>query len=117
MIFDQTGHAKTLHSLMAKYRSSGAAWGKVKHLAEIPMFTDSKLTRMLQWADFVAYAVFRRYQHADSSFLDRIVGKFSQSGGVLHGLVHLTANYQECYCPACASRRFNTKVVTVGGTS
>ncbi len=70
MIFDQSAHQKTLHSLVAEFRSSGASWGgRVKHLAEIPMFTDSKLTRMLQWADFVAYAVFRRYQHADSSFL------------------------------------------------
>jgi hypothetical protein len=113
MIFDQSAHQKTLHSLVAEYRSSGASWGgKVKHLAEIPMFTDSKLTRMLQWADFVAYAVFRRYQHADSSFLDRIVGKFQHSGGILHGLVHLSGNRQECYCPACATRRVPPRIVT-----
>jgi len=106
MIFDQTDHQKTLHSYVAQFRSTGASWGKVKHLAEIPMFTDSKLTRMLQWADFVAYAVFRRYQHSDASFFDRIIGKFQHSsGGVLHGLVHLVSNYQECYCPACATRR------------
>jgi len=81
------------------------------------MFTDSKLTRMLQWADFVAYAVFRRYEHSDSALLDRIIGKFAQSGGVLHGLVHLLANYQECYCPACVTRRSTTKIVTIGGVA
>jgi hypothetical protein len=117
MIFDQTAHQKTLHSLVAEYRSTGASWGgKVKHLAEIPMFTDSKLTRMLQWADFVAYSVFRRYEHSDSALLDRIIGKFAQSSGVLHGLVHLFA-YQECYCPACVTRRSATKLGTVGGVA
>ncbi len=106
VIFDQSAQAKTLHSLVTEFRSTGARWGeRVKHLAEIPMFTDSKLTRMLQWADFVAYAAFRRYQHADSALLDRIVKKFSHSGGVLHGLVHLVSNYEDCYCPACATRR------------
>jgi hypothetical protein len=70
------------------------------------MFTDSKLTRMLQWADFVAYAVFRRYQHADASFFDQIVPKFQHSSeGVLHGLVHMVTKYQDCYCPGCATRR------------
>jgi hypothetical protein len=109
MIFDQTAHQKTLHSYISQFRSTGATWGKVKHLAEIPMFTDSKLTRMLQWADFVAYAVFRRYEHADTSFFDRIVSKFHHSSnGILHGLVHLVSNYQECYCPACSTRRGHT---------
>ena len=106
MIFDQTANQKSLHSYIAQFRVAGASWGQVKHLAEIPMFTDSKLTRMLQWADFVAYAVFRRYQHSDAAFFDRIIGKFQHSaGGTLHGLVHLIANYRECYCPACATRR------------
>jgi hypothetical protein len=38
MIFDQTAHQKTLHSLVVQFRSTGARWGgKVKHLAEIPV--------------------------------------------------------------------------------
>jgi hypothetical protein len=105
MIFDECNHRATLHALMAQYRSTGASWGKVRHLAEIPMFTDSRLTRMLQIADFVAYAVFRRYEHGDSQFLDKIIHRFDQSGGILHGLAHLCTNRQTCFCPACASRR------------
>ena len=105
MIFDQCNHQATLHGLLAEYRTTGASWGRVKHLAEIPMFTDSKLTRMLQLADFVAYATFRRYQHGDSQFLDRIIRKFDQSGGRLHGLVHMIARHDECFCPSCVTRR------------
>ena len=105
MIFDQSRHEKTIHALLSEFRTTGASFGKVKHLAEIPMFTDSKLTRMLQLADFVAYAVFKRYQRQDSRFLDKIINRFDQAGGRLHGLVHLVANYQDCFCPACLTRR------------
>lgn len=115
MVFDQSNHEKTLHSLVAQFRTTGASWGKLKHLAEIPMFTDSKLTRMLQLADFVAYSVFRRYQHYDSALLDRIIAKFNSADGVLHGLVHMVADHEKCFCPACATRRITPRVPTVVG--
>lgn len=105
MIFDESNHKKTLHALLEQYRKTGASFGKIGHLAEIPLFTDSRLTRMMQLADFVAYAVFRRYEHGDSSYLDIILPKFQQSGGKLHGLMHLNANRDGCYCPACITRR------------
>ena len=105
MIFDQSRHEKTVQALMAQFRTTGASFGKVKHLAEIPLFTDSKITRMLQLADFVAYAIYRRYQSSDTQFFDMILPRFCESGGILHGLVHLNLNYEQCYCPACYSRR------------
>lgn len=105
MIFDESKHEKTVQALLKEYRTTGASFGKIKHLAEVPLFTDSKITRLLQLADFVAYAVYRRYESSDSSFLDPILKKFSQSGGKLHGLIHLVSAYQDCYCPACMSRR------------
>jgi hypothetical protein len=110
MIFDQSRHEKTVRALMTQYRTTGASFGKVKHLAEIPLFTDSKITRMLQLADFIAYAIYRRYQSSDAQFLDMILPRFSESGGVLHGLVHLNLNHDGCYCPACYSRRRNQAV-------
>jgi hypothetical protein len=54
MIFDQSKHEKTVQALMAQYRTTGASFGRVKRLAEVPLFTDSKITRMLQLADLVA---------------------------------------------------------------
>lgn len=105
MIFDQSRHERTVQLLLREYRTSGASFGRVKHLAEVPLFTDSKLTRMLQLSDFVAYAVFRRYERGDAQFLDVIMPGFYESGGRLHGLFHLNARYRECFCPACLSRR------------
>ena len=105
LVFDQSHHAKTLHALLQEFRTAGARFGRIKHLAEAPMFADSRLTRVLQIADFVSYALFRRYERGDSSFLDMIIHKFDQADGKLHGLVHLIADYQNCYCPACITRR------------
>ena len=105
MIFDQSNHHRTLHALLNEFRTTGARFGRVKHLAEAPMFVDSKLSRVLQIADFVAYAVFRRYERGDSSFLDIIIKKFDEAAGRLHGLIHLTSDYRNCFCPACTTRR------------
>jgi len=94
MIFDQSRHEKTVQALMTQYRTTGASFGRVKHLADVPLFTDSKITRMLQLADFVAYAIFRRYERSDAQFFDLILPRFHESGGVMHGLMHLTYGLQ-----------------------
>jgi hypothetical protein len=105
MIFDESRHEKTVQMLMGQYRTTGASFGRVKHLAEVPLFTDSKITRMLQLADFVAYALFKRYERSDTAFLDMILPRFSSSGGRLHSLFHITSKHWECFCPPCLSRR------------
>jgi hypothetical protein len=108
MVFDESNHQKTLHALLAQFRTTGASFGRIRHLAEIPMFTDSRLTRMLQIADLVAYAAFRRYEHSDAKYFDMILHKFHQTGGKLHSLVHLNRNHDNCFCPGCMSRRGTT---------
>jgi len=105
MIFDQSRHEKTVQGLLTQYRTTGANFGKVRHLAEVPLFTDSKITRMLQLADFVAYAIYRRYESSDAQFLDIILPRFTESAGKLHGLVHLNARFRECFCQPCFSHR------------
>lgn len=96
---------KRLQALLTQYRTTGASFGKVRHLAEVPLFTDSKITRMLQLADFVAYAIYRRYESSDAQFFDIILPRFTESAGKLHGLVHLTARFRECFCQPCFSHR------------
>lgn len=105
LIFDHSRYTQTLHALLTQFRTTGASFGKVTHLADAPLFADSKITRVLQIADFVAYAVFKRYERGDSQFMDLIIKKFDQADGRVHGLVHLVTDYHNCYCPACLSRR------------
>lgn len=37
MIFDRSRHEKTVQALLLQYRTTGASFGKVKHLAEVPL--------------------------------------------------------------------------------
>jgi hypothetical protein len=89
------------------FRIYGNRWGKeIRDLAEVPLFVDSKASRVIQIADHIAYAVFRRYEKGDSSYLDIILHKFDSENGILHGLCHKT-NLPNCMCPACMSRPHN----------
>jgi len=114
MIFDQSRHEKTVQALMTQYRTTGASFGKIRHLAEVPLFTDSKITRMLQLADFVAYALYKRYESSFAQFFDMIIPRFYEAGGKIHGLIHLNLNHKTCYCPGCFSRRGSTNAAGIG---
>lgn len=105
LILDRNKYEDRFRRLTAQYRSEGTQWGRVRNLADVPFFADSRATRLLQLADFCSYAVFRRYGAGDSSYLDLILGKFHQDEGRIHGLVHKIASWRDCYCPACMSRK------------
>ncbi len=104
MVFDESKYESRLQTLLKYYRGTGTRFGRIRSLADVPFFADSKATRLLQVADLVAYAIFRRYERGDTQYLDQIVGRFDSENEILHGLVHLTAN-NSCVCPACATRR------------
>ncbi len=104
LILDRTTRETTLQGLSREFRSVGTRWGVVKHLADTPFFVDSRASRMIQVADLVAYAVFRRYNAADSQYFDLIASRFDSVENVVHGLAHLTKQ-RNCMCPACLSRR------------
>jgi hypothetical protein len=106
IIFDESRYEASLQTLLAEYRSLGTRYGStVKNFADVPFFANSKATRLLQLADLVAYAVFRRYERGDTRLLDKIISKFDTEDGVIHGLVHLTRSGSTCTCPACLTRR------------
>jgi hypothetical protein len=107
IILDECAHEAMLQSLARQFRSLGTRWGIVRHLADTPMFLKSSASRIVQLADHVAYAVFRRYDAGDTSYFDVFASRFFASHGIVHGLAHkqaaeLTAS---CMCPACLSRR------------
>lgn len=105
IVMDETKHEKPLQALARDFRINGGRWGHFRNLAEVPFFVDSRASRLVQVADLVAYATWRRYEYSDGRFFDPITGKFDADGGVLHGLVHRHGG-SECFCPACHSRRW-----------
>ena len=105
LILDKTTRETTLQRLSREFRKVGTKWGVLRNLADTPLFVDSRASRLVQIADHVAYAVFRRYNSGDAQYLDIIASRFDEADGVIHGLVHKHAERSVCTCPACLSRR------------
>jgi hypothetical protein len=105
LVMDNMKHQKPLQALAKHFRVNGGRWGHFRNLAEVPLFVDSKTSRLVQLADLVAFATWRRYEHQDGRLFEPLVQYFDTEGGVIHGLVHYRRiSAGPCYCPACASR-------------
>ena len=88
-----------------EFRTLGTRWKVIRNIPEVPLFVDSHASRAVQLADHIAYAVYRRYEAKDTSFLDVIASRFDEEGGVIHGLAHKQTIDPDCRCLACATRR------------
>lgn len=104
VIMDNSHYEGALQNLARRFRESGTRWGNLRNLAEVPLFVNSRMSRIIQLADLVAYAVWRRYEKLDATYFDSIVSRFDQEGGVIHGLFHYKQRDEICHCPACMSR-------------
>lgn len=56
---------KDMQVLHQTFKLVGHANGRLRNFAEVPMFADSKSTRLLQLADSIAYWIYRRYSAGD----------------------------------------------------
>ena len=104
IVMDDSSYETRLQSLASRFNTSNHQWGTMTNLADVPFFVDSKVTRGIQYADLVAYAMWRKYERGDSDFFDVIADWFDSEGGVVHGLHHYRNRDEPCDCPACLSR-------------
>ena len=100
----ESTYRTNLEVLGEQFRGGRTRWGAVHTLAEVPFFLPAKNTRLLQLADFCANAIYGRYNSGLTRDFDIIAPRFDREDGRIHGLVHLSSDY-ECQCPACLSRR------------
>lgn len=107
LIFDESQLQTETRQLMLSYRTGQHEWVTTGRIVEVPFFADSRDTRLLQAADYVAYALYRRYEHGDISLFDRISRAFDSDNGIIHGLKHIHSAFSTCLCPACLSRRLS----------
>jgi hypothetical protein len=105
IIFDSSAHETAIQRLARDFRTLGTTWGVVRNLSEVPLFVDSRASILVQVADHIAYAVFRRYNASDTQYFDVFAPRFDSSNGVIHGLAHKQLADRNCMCPACLSRR------------
>ena len=96
IIFDKCSTENRIQKLARDFKYTGHARGLTRNYAEVPMFLDSKASRLIQLADLAAYAIFRHYQFGDSTYYDLIKNRIHSSGGIKHGLY-------ECIAPPLTS--------------
>ncbi len=106
IVIDKSSYELGLQSLASEIRRTGNRWGNQnRNICEVPLFVDSKSSRLIQLADHIAYAIFRRYSQNDLNYYNVIENKFYQLDGVIHGLAHKQLGRHTCTCPACITRR------------
>jgi hypothetical protein len=107
IVLDESSYETTLQKLAVNFRKFGTRWGVTRNIAEVPLFVDSKASRIIQLADHVAYAVFRFYESNDMNYIKAILPKFHADSVTkkIHGLVHKQTFDLNCMCQACLSRR------------
>jgi hypothetical protein len=109
VIVDEAPHQKVLEAAMRLYHQQGTPWKdssrNFHHLAELPLFTDSRNTRLLQLADFITHVTFRQYDRGQKTVFNMLLPSFDRHEGHLHGLTHWCHEPRICKCSSCVSRR------------
>lgn len=99
-----SNYARTISILARRMQETGTRWRQLHNVTDIPYFAPAKDTRMLQYADFCANAVYGRYNSGLTGDFDKIASKFDREGSSVHGLSHLTTD-SNCVCIACLGRQ------------
>lgn len=105
VVIAESQFRERIQSLALQLRREGTRWGELYNLAEIPLFTPAKHSRLLQVADFCANAILARYEDGYTRHFDALCEKFDSEDGIVHGLSHYSHQFETCMCPACLSRR------------
>ncbi|OXE35303.1 MAG: hypothetical protein CGW95_14735, partial [Phenylobacterium zucineum] len=88
MVLDKSSYETSIQKLAREFRIKGHRWGQLHNIADVPLFVDSTATRLIQYADLIAYACRRYFENGDSKYFELIERRFDASGGVVHGLEH-----------------------------
>lgn len=86
MIFDKTSYEYKLQALSHVFKHKGHSTGKLRNFAEVPLFLDSKASRLIQMADMIAYSVFRHFESDDSTNYRKVEPYFYRYQGVNCGM-------------------------------
>ncbi len=102
---------RDIQSWTDTWRQAAGRIGKLVNFAEVPLFADSRASRLLQAADLFAYAVWRYYglDATDDRLVRNLWPVFDHVGDEMHGIIHMTPLFArgECGCPPCHNRLKN----------
>jgi len=88
VVFDEArpSLSRQIRALLEKYQAGGGRWTTMGNLIETVFFFDSRTSRIMQIADFTAYAAYRWYEAGDPAYLKTIKHRFDHHGSRVHGL-------------------------------
>lgn len=86
IIFDKSTYESTIQNLAINFRTIGHTWGILRNFSEVPLFLDSRASRLIQLADLIAYATYRKYSTNDDSYFSIFENRIDQHAGIKHGL-------------------------------
>lgn len=92
-----------------EWQKAAGSVGQLRNLADVPLFADSRASRLIQAADLVSYALYRHYDPGrgqGTDYASRIWDKFDSVNGKLCGCVHFTPSFAGggCDCRPCRDR-------------
>jgi hypothetical protein len=80
------GEEANMQALHRTFKNVGHTNGRLRNFAEVPMFIDSKATRLIQLADTVCYWIYRRYEAGDDRGWQMIAPYLANLGNGRTGL-------------------------------
>lgn len=104
IILDESTYETSIQALAVQFRTQGHKWGQLYNLAEVPLFVNSKATRMIQYADLIAYSARRYFELGDDELFNIIRDSFDSLGGQRVGLIHRVPAGEQCGCVNCVAR-------------
>lgn len=81
VILDKSSYEEKIQTLSHVFKHIGHDNGRLRNFAEVPLFLDSKASRLIQMADLIAYWIFRYFQSGDARGFELIKPHFSRYGG------------------------------------
>lgn len=108
VIHDRSSTERQVQNWADKWRQLSGRIGTLTHMTDVPFFSDSRASRLLQAADFVAWALWRYYgvRDRDEQWIKSLWDHFKSPDDKMHGLIHVSRGYKsgQCECLPCKSR-------------
>lgn len=92
VIFDKSIYEISLQQLSSSFKHHGHTTGQLRNFAEVPLFLDSKASRLIQLADVIAYWIYRRYAALDDRGFAMIETFIYGHAGQQQGLIEILSD-------------------------
>jgi hypothetical protein len=117
VIHDKRVIERDVQGWVDTWRNVAGRIGTLTHFTDVPLFSDSRASRLIQAADFISWSLWRYYGPSDDeSWVRPLWSEFDNANGKMHGLIHVVPGFRHgaCGCPPCASR-LSSSVGSLGG--